>query len=375
MDDQDLEALLVDLESDRVERKASLTDREKIRQAICAFANDQPDSQQPGVLFIGANDDGTRSDFAITDEALLSLASWRDNGQILPLPSMSVEQRVLRGERFIVVTVQPSDAPPVRYKGRVYIRVGPRRAIATAEEERRLAERRRARDDEYLPQAIATDALARNDRTPLERLASLRFTTPPPESTPTRLGLLVVGHDPQRFLPGAYLQFLRFDGTELSDPIKDQKDLSGRLLDKLRRLEDVLAAHISVATEIGTEPTEVRRPDYPLVALREIARNAILHRTYEGTNAPVRIHWFTDRIEIHSPGGPYGQVTSDNFGTPGMTDYRNPHLAEAMKNLGLVQKFGVGIGIARRALEQNGNPPLELLVEDSFVAAVLRRQP
>src|SRR5258708_192775 len=31
----------------------------------------------------------------------------------------------------------------------------------------------------------------------------------------------------------------------------------------------------------------------------------MLHRTYEGTNTPARIQWFSDRIEILSPGGPY----------------------------------------------------------------------
>lgn len=49
----------------------------------------------------------------------------------------------------------------------------------------------------------------------------------------------------------------------------------------------------------------------------------------------------------------------DNFGTPGVIDYRNPNLAEAMHVLGFVQRFGAGIPIAQRALERNGNPPLE----------------
>jgi ATP-dependent DNA helicase RecG len=112
-----------------------------------------------------------------------------------------------------------------------------------------------------------------------------------------------------------------------------------------------------------------------MVALRQLARNAILHRNYEGTNAPVRIYWFSDRIEIHSPGGPYGQVTRQNFGQPGLTDYRNPHLAEAMGNLGYVQKFGVGIALARKALADNGNPPPEFDVPDGYVVAIVRRRP
>ncbi len=71
MDDSELEQLLCDLESDRVERKASVSDGDKIRQAICAFANDLPSHQNPGVVFIGANDDGTCAHLPITDQLLL----------------------------------------------------------------------------------------------------------------------------------------------------------------------------------------------------------------------------------------------------------------------------------------------------------------
>ena len=52
MDDQELEKLLDDLESDRVERNSSIANKDKICEAICAFANDLPNHQSPGVLFI-----------------------------------------------------------------------------------------------------------------------------------------------------------------------------------------------------------------------------------------------------------------------------------------------------------------------------------
>ncbi|EQD80451.1 transcriptional regulator [mine drainage metagenome] len=97
-----------------------------------------------------------------------------------------------------------------------------------------------------------------------------------------------------------------------------------------------------------------------------------MHRTYEGTNTPVRVSWYEDRIEILSPGGPYGEVTPENFGTPGLTDYRNPNLAEAMRVLGYVQKFGGGIVVARSALQKNGNPLPEFSVDQRFVLAIVR---
>jgi ATP-dependent DNA helicase RecG len=184
----------------------------------------------------------------------------------------------------------------------------------------------------------------------------------------------VLAKDPRAFLPGAYVQFLRLDGTSLADPVRDAATISGPLSELLRTLEEKLVAHIETTRDFTSNTTDIARPDYPLVALQQLVRNAILHRTYEWTNAPVRISWFSDRIEIHSPGGPYGQVTRANFGQPDATDYRNPYLAEAMRNLGYVQKFGVGIALARKEMERNGNPPLEYRVEDTFVLAILRKR-
>ena len=88
-----------------------------------------------------------------------------------------------------------------------------------------------------------------------------------------------------------------------------------------------------------------------------------MHRTYEGVNSHVLVYWFDDRIEIISPGAPYDGITTETLGKPGLVGYRNPNLAEAMKVLGLAQRFGLGIATARRELEANGQSPPEFRVE------------
>ncbi|MEB3886012.1 ATP-binding protein [Lyngbya sp. CCY1209] len=394
MDDGELEQLFRDLESDRVERKASDSDRNKIRQAICAFANDLPNHRQPGVIFVGVNDDGSCADLTITDDLLLRLADMRSDGNILPFPVLTVSQKAIDNCEVVAIVVEPSDAPPVRFNGRTWIRVGPRRATATPEEERRLNEKRRAGDlpfdlrpfpsatitdlnleffqQSYLPFVLAPEVLEENRRSLTQQLASVRFTTPEPDLYPTVLGILVVGTDPKQFVPGNYVQFLRIEGTELGDPIKDQKEIDGSIWDILRQLDEVLRINISVATDITGDAVEMQQPDYPIEALRQFARNAVMHRSYEQTNAPVKIYWFSDRIEIQNPGGLFGQVNRENFGR-GATDYRNPHLAEVMKNLGYVQRFGYGIPTAKRALERNGNPPPEFLLDDTYTTVIVRR--
>jgi ATP-dependent DNA helicase RecG len=397
MTDAELERLLADVESDRSERKQSLADGDRIREAICAFANDLPNHAAPGVLYIGAKDDGSCAGLAVTDALLLTLAGMRSDGNIVPFPSMTVQKKVLNRCEMAVVTVEPSDAPPVRYQGRVCVRVGPRRAYATPEEERRLTEKRRARDlpfdiwpmpvattadldmdrfrRTYLPASVAPEIIEENRRSVEQQLASLRLVTAEAaQSVPTVLGVLVIGKDTQALIPGAYVQFIRFDGTELTDPVRDAEAIGGPLPELIRMVEEKLEAHIETARDFVSGPIETAQPSYPVVAIQQLTRNAILHRTYEGTNAPVRINWFSDRVEILSPGGPYGQVTRANFGRPDVTDYRNPHLAEAMRNLGYVQKFGVGIALARKELEKNGNPPVEFKIEDTYVLAILRRR-
>lgn len=398
LNDNELEALLNDLESDRAERKETFGGDapEKVRQAICAFANDLPNYAAPGVVFIGARDDGSPKGLVVSDDLLLTLASIRSEGSILPIPTMTVEKRQLKGAEMAVITVQPADSPPVRYKGRVWIRTGPRRDIASAQDERILNEKRRHRDlpfdlqpvsfanladlnrttfeSEYLPSAVAADVLAANQRTYEERLAASRMIESTDNATPTVLGCIVLSARARDLVSCDYVQFLRIDGTNLADPIKDEEVIDGPLAQMLRRLDDKLEAHIQTAVDIKTGSVEQRSPDYPLAALQQLARNALMHRTYEATNAPVRVTWFNDRIEITNPGGPYGIVTRQNFGKPGYTDYRNPNLAEAMRVLGFVQRFGVGIQTAQRELMANGNPPAVFDPEDTLVFVTVRRK-
>ena len=395
--DAELETMMSDLESDLVERKESV-DQKKIRRNVCAFANDLPGSDRPGVVLVGVRDDGTCASLPIDDDLLTKLANIRGDGNILPLPSITVQKRVLKGCEVAVVSVEPAADTPVRYEGRVWVRVGPTVREGSVEDERLLTERRRAADlpfdsrpvrladigdldqdfvrDHYLPNAIAPEVLDRNARSIEHQLRSLRLIQRGPDQAerPTWGAILAFGIDPQALLPGAYIQFLRIDGTEITDPIRDQKHLAGGLADVVRRLDELIDLNISVRTQVAGVPRERQRPDYPADALRQLAYNAVMHRSYEGTNTPVRMNWFSDRVEISSPGGLYGRITQDNFGE-GDTDYRNPLLAEIMANLGFAQRFGLGVPLARQALEANGNPPPEFEFQQARVVATVKAAP
>jgi ATP-dependent DNA helicase RecG len=386
-----LRTLLPDLESDRVERTESTNNTDKFGQAICAFANDLPNHRQPGYLLIGVRDDGTLSGMTVGDELLKNLGGIRSDGNILPQPYMNVARFSFEKGDVAVIEVHPSDLPPVRYKGRVHIRVGPRKAVANEQEERVLSERRVAlarsfdarpcaeaaldelalgQFDAYRREAVDPETISANHRSVEQQLASLRLYDPE-RASPTHAGILLFGKNPRFFLPGAYVQYLKLPGMDLTDLPEDQAEVSGDLHSVLRELEGRLKLLIQTSMRPVSSLEEKLLPNYPEWALRELLMNAVMHRNYD-SNTPIRFYAFSDHIEIQSPGGLYGEATPENF--PTRNSYRNPIIAEAMKSLGFVNRFGYGVQRAQELLAQNGNPPAKFEFDEHAVLVKIYRR-
>lgn len=383
-------SLLADIESDRIERTESTKDTDKFCQAICAFANDLPNHRQPGYLLVGVKDNGTLSGLKVSDKLLQNLGAIRSDGNVLPQPVLSVNKYAFEGGEVAVMEVLPSDLPPVRYKGRVYVRVGPRKAVASEQEERILSERRVAlarsfdarpcieaaiddlalgQFDAYRREAIDAETIAANHRPLEQQLASLRLYDPDREC-PTYAGILLFGKNPRFFLPGAYVQYLKLPGTDLTDMPEDQAEISGDLFSVLHELDMRLKVLIQTTLRSVSSLQEKLLPDYPEKALRELLMNAVMHRNYD-SNTPIRFYVFSDHIEIQSPGGLYGEATRENF--PTRNSYRNPIIAEAMKSLGFVNRFGYGVQRAQALLSENGNPPADFEFDEHTVLVKVYR--
>ena len=394
--DETLADLIKSGESLRCEWKSDLSSKdgkEKICRTICAYANDISDARLSGIIALGVDNDGLPTGLEITDALESALLNIHGDGKIVPLPSFVIKKQDYLGKPILRIEVTPAVSTPVKYDGRIWVRPGNSTRLATTEEERRLSEKRRSKEQpddcqvlahqsiddlnliyfraEYLPQAIARDVLEANGRTVEEQLASTKMISTPQQPFPTVLGMLCLGLSPSDAVPGAYVQFLRIDGNQITDRIIDEAAIRGNLDDVIRTTEGKFNSHNHIGVDLTSAAKEQRFSDYPKVAFEQIFRNAVLHRLYIGTNSPIRVYWFADRIEIINPGGPYGSVNENNFGKPGVNDYRNPNLAEAMRNLGHVQKFGVGITTADKALLDNGNPSVDFNLQHGFVLATL----
>lgn len=393
MSEADLADQFGRVERPNLEFKQDASGRDALRRAIGALSNDLG-SHGVGHLVIGVDKHGRAVGTDVSDEALLQVANIRNEGKILPLPVMAVDRASFDRVPCVVVRVEPSPHPPVAVDGVVWVRPGPTTRRATPDDERVLAERRRAGDrsfDEqpvpattlddldvelfrstYLPAAVASEVLHDNERSVEDHLGALHLFDRD-LSVPTVMGILMTGFEPTAWVPGAYLQFVRYAGDDEAAPIADDEELRGNLVGQLQTLERLLRANVRTAIVETGGLRQQERPNYPLVALREAIVNALAHRNYESSHAPTSVRWFDDRVEVLSPGGPFGSVTPENFTE--RNDYRNPVLAAALKHLGYVNRFGRGIALIQRALADNGNARAEFQIDAAWWSVTMRSTP
>lgn len=367
--------LLQSTETYRIERTSSTGDMDKFQEAICAFSNDLPNSRKKGYLILGAYDNGTLSGLRVDDALMKRIAGIRSDGNILPLPIMSVERFELEGGDLLVVEVSPALVPPVRYRGRTFIRIGPRRDIATESEERVLLEKRTSymatfdatpcfgsslKDIdtqfikyEYLPQVIDADFLKTDKRSLQEQLAAIHLYDIV-HDCPMNAAIVLFGINASFFLHGCYVQYVHFAGEDTGSEILNERQMRGSLCSILPKLESFVKDAIVTSRPM---PVSMLREqivfNYPELALRELLMNACMHRDYQ-SNMPIRIYQFSNRIEILNAGGLYGEARPENF--PTVNDYRNPIIAEAMRGMKYVNMFNRGIQRVKNMLRENGNP-------------------
>ena len=391
MTTDEIRALLDDLESDRVERTISTTNTDKFGQAICAFANDLPDHRLPGYLFLGVTDDGEVKGLNVTDELLKNVAAIRTDGNIQPQPSMTVEKVTMPEGDIVMVRVEPSVFPPVRYKGRIWIRIGPRKGVANENDEHILMEKRRTNvssfdsspclnatiDDldlqkfkhYYLPKAMTDDEIEEDRKAGRDvkyQLASFGFFDTHYDC-PTNAGMLFFAKNLRRFISGAYVQYVRFAGKDRAGEIMTEHEFKDNLCTILPELDTFIKTTIANRRPI---PVSALREDpfvdYPDWATRELLMNAICHRDYT-SNGPIQFYQYDDRIEIMNHGGLYGRANEQNF--PNVNDYRNIVVAEAMKVLGFVNRHSRGVLRVQKDLKANENG--EAVYDFSYQTAVV----
>lgn len=174
-------------------------------------------------------------------------------------------------------------------------------------------------------------------------LHTLKVVVPHPNGNgtyvPTVAGLLVFGHEPQRFFPQLAVLFTAFPGRKIGELGPN----SERFLDDARIEGNIGQMATQTITRIVSNMRHPRRdagavrttnPELPRAALSEALVNALAHRDLypDARGTAVQVHLFIDRLAITNPGGLYGPTTVDALGTGGLTSARNTILMQLLED-------------------------------------------
>jgi ATP-dependent DNA helicase RecG len=182
------------------------------------------------------------------------------------------------------------------------------------------------------------------------------------------IGILMFSEHPEKFLPGAQIELIRFNSPEAegSDDFTE-KVFTGPLQKQVRDALSYIQATL-------IEEKVVKRPDkaeaerffnYPYAALEESLVNAVFHKSYRIQEA-VEIRIYMDCIKIINYPGPEKWIAIDQFkaGKAIARRYRNRRIGEFLKEIDLSEKRSTGITKILKALKTNNSPPPDFETDD-----------
>ncbi|MDR1179244.1 MAG: putative DNA binding domain-containing protein [Spirochaetales bacterium] len=372
-------------ETNHLELKAARKGCPRLYDTLSSFAN----QSGGGVILFGVDESAGYEVCGVYDPADLQKKIVEQCLQMEPPPRPLCTAADIDGKVVVSAEIQETDISqrPCFYKGvgRIrgsYIRTGDadqpmseyevysyeawRRKI---QDELRTCDRCTREDvsrdllEEYLLRLKRVKPnLARLPREKLLRLQGL-FD----DDRPTLAGTVLFSDYPQAFFPNLCLTAVAVPGGEMGDTgehserFLDNARIEGTLSQMLEQAMRFVQRNSAVRTIIDPD-TGVRsdKTDYPMLAVREIILNALIHRDYSihTDSAPITLVMYRDRLVLENPGGLYGRLTLDTLGSVS-SDTRNPFLAGAMEVLGAAENRFSGIPTIRRAMREHALPPPE----------------
>lgn len=346
-------------ESETVELKLIVTD--VIKKEIVAFAN-----SEGGTIYIGVSDDGEVVGIEDSDKSGLQVSSMvHDN--IKPDLSMFVSYRTLNfdGKEVLSIDVERGTNRPyylankgLRPEG-VYIRHGFSSIPASDSTIRNMI--KETDGDVYEALRSINQDLTFNscenefkNRNIDFKEQALKLVSN--DGLYTNLGLLLSDQCPYTIKAAVFEDYDQ-------SLFKDRNEFSGSLL---KQLEDVYSFIDKYNNNRSTfdKLWRIDTRDYPEKALREALLNSIVHRDYS-YSASTLISIYKDRLEIVSVGGLMPGYELKDIKN-GLSDTRNPNLANIFYRLKLIEAYGTGIKKIYDAYELSGCEPEIITTNNSF---------
>ena len=383
-----LRQLIAEGETATVELKRAAPRPTEMAERLCGMAN-----AQGGFIIVGVEDIdlsivGVPNDrIALTTDVILRAARQIEPKLLLDPPEPEIY--VLDDKRLVVASVPPNAGPIYQSSGVCWVRRGTHTIPLGVSEMLELANDRGLVSWERQPARKATmeDINMERVRAYLGRRSERSHssgrlnhlekalvgmdcatTKSNGELVPTNAGILFFGYEPQQYILQSDVVCVLFrDELGLGRYI-DRKNIRGTIQELIDEAEAFLNRYVAIGARIeGWKRTDL--PEYAIEALREVVVNAVIHRDYSRDGESIRIFYYTNRIEVHSPGLLLPGITVEQMERGEvMSKLRNPVLANLLKDVpGYMERIGSGIRLMLGETKRLGLPAPQFRETSEFV--------
>ncbi|MDR1780253.1 MAG: putative DNA binding domain-containing protein [Tannerella sp.] len=343
-------------EGRRLEFKADLPEKADLAKTIVAFANDAG-----GVLYLGVSDN-PREIVGLPEDRLVELENTVSNiiyERCYPTVLPNITFLTENDRHLIKITVYPGNTPPyyLKDKGKLhgtYIRVGSSNRLA---DETILAglerKKRNISFDNEIVLEKSTEELDLNlfkqffkektgETLDFQILKKLDLVKKEQNTYYPTNALLLFSDDTLRnsYFHFAKVECARFKGTD-SEEFIDQKSINSNIAMQAEEAYNFVLRHINKGASVEGVYT-VFRWEYPVKAIREVIRNAVVHRDYSLTGKDIKVAIYDDMVEITSPGLLPPSIDYSAMESR-QSDARNKIIAPVFKHLGIIDQWGNGL--------------------------------
>ena len=376
----DIKAIIQQPEGRRLELKVELPTKAELAKSIIAFANDAG-----GEFYLGIQDN-PRDIVGMDEEQLIALEEKISNiihDQCAPIILPEIIFHNLDGKYIIRTKIHKGSQPPYHLKSKgiengTFIRVGSSNRLASKEiiDELERQKRNISFDSELVFSKECKDVAIHSFKEQFKEktgeelsnqvLAKLELVKPEQGRDLATNAFILLSDDDlhQQLFPYAKVECARFKGAVPGNFI-DQKTITGNVALQAELAYQFVLRHISQGTTDYQGVYRNDRWEYPIVAIREVIRNAIIHRDYALTGKDIKIAIFDDKVEITSPGKLMPSVDY-SLTDSGQSDIRNKILAPVFKKLGIIEQWGNGLRLIADELKKY--PEIELSWKEPGIA-------
>ena len=396
---EELEELLAELrtrggDTALVEVKRAGGGVPRLAETLCAFGN----MPSGGTIVLGVDENAGFSVTGVSDVAAIeSGIAAQARTAVNPPVHVDLDVVTADGHQVVIVTVEglPAVDKPCRTGGRAYLRQADGDYVMSEQETAQLvALQDRPRWDNAPVEGSSVTDLDTNLVTSFlsDARASSRRLADRPDAEVLRLkgvlagerltvaGLYGLGAYPQQYAPSLALTAAAAP-SQPGQRVTDLAHLDGPMPDLLEQTVEWVRRNTRTAVVFDSTGHGTDQPEIPLVAVRELVANALIHRDLSPRTQSrrVEVRLRDDRLVITNPGGLWG-ISRDRLGEAGAKSAVNEYLYDIGRLVRtpaghrVIEGEGGGIREAREALAAAGLPePLFVDTGVSFTAIIYRR--